>query len=108
MKQLPILGFNSGKYDINIIKNYLVTYFVYEADGLNVEEEEEIQTETKDVKQQQAFIYVVKRNNNFVFISTQKLKFLDVANYVALASRIRSTCQRIRSPKRRVSFAMGI
>ncbi|BFZ06709.1 hypothetical protein BsWGS_09748 [Bradybaena similaris] len=84
LMQVPVVGFNSGKYDLNIIKSYLVTYFVDKADGLNVEEEEEeVQTDPKDVKEEQAFNYVVKRNNNFMCISTPKLKFLDVVNYIA-------------------------
>lgn len=31
---LPLIGFNSGKYDVNVIKRYLVKHFVDKADGL--------------------------------------------------------------------------
>lgn len=81
MKQLPVIGSRSGKYNTNVIKSCLVIFFVDKADGLSVIEEEE-QTEAKDVKKQQAFIYVVKCNNNFMCISIKKLKFLNIVNYI--------------------------
>ncbi|BFZ03070.1 hypothetical protein BsWGS_06109 [Bradybaena similaris] len=92
LKQVPIIGYNSGKYDLNAIKSYLVSYFVSKAEGLNVDEEEEDEEEevygeaeipAGDVKEQQAFKYVVKRNNNFMCVATEKLQFLDIVNYLA-------------------------
>lgn len=64
---MPVERFDSGNYDINVIKSYLVTYHVDKVDGLNVteeEEDEEVQRETKDVKEQQAFKYVVNATIN--------------------------------------------
>ena len=29
---LPVFGFNNGKYDLNLIKSYLLPYFIYERD----------------------------------------------------------------------------
>lgn len=55
----------------------MVSYFVDKSDGLNVTEEEEdkeVQSEAKDVKEQ-AFKYVVKHNNNFICIWAKKLVF---------------------------------
>ena len=28
MHQLPVIGFNSGKYDLNAIKQFLIPYFL--------------------------------------------------------------------------------
>jgi hypothetical protein len=28
LRQLPVIGFNSGNYDLNVIKPFLVNYFV--------------------------------------------------------------------------------
>ena len=56
-KQLIIIGFNSGKYDLNLIKKYLIKRL----DGVNV----------------------VKRGNVFMMISTPEFRFLDISLYLA-------------------------
>ena len=28
MRQLPVIGFNSGQYDLNVVKQFLVPYFL--------------------------------------------------------------------------------
>ena len=58
--QVPVLGFNSGKYDINMIKEYFVRSL----------------SDISNVK-------VAKKDNSYMFLTTQKLKFLDVRNYLA-------------------------
>ncbi|BFZ13860.1 hypothetical protein BsWGS_16899 [Bradybaena similaris] len=84
LRQLPVIGFNSGKYDVNVIKPYLVKYFVDKAEGLTIEEDDtEAQTAAEDIKEKKAFNYVVKRNNNFMCLATKKLKMLDIVNYIA-------------------------
>ena len=55
--QIPLIGFNSGKYDINIIK----------ADLFNV---------LCDVN------HSIKSGNGYMVISTPRLKILDISNYV--------------------------
>ena len=57
--QVPVLGFNSGKYDINMIKEY----FVWSLSDIS------------DVT-------VAKKDNSYMFLTTPKLKFLDVRNYL--------------------------
>ena len=57
---MPVVGFNSGKYDVNTMK---VDFFA----GL--------------VKSQRINC-TVKRNNNFMCIKTEALKFLDIINYL--------------------------
>ena len=58
--QVPVLGFNSGKYDINMIKEYFVRSL----------------SDISDVT-------VAKKDNSYMFLTTPKLKFLDVRNYLA-------------------------
>ena len=58
--QVPVLGFNSGKYDINMIKEYFVRSL----------------SDISDVT-------VAKKDNSYIFLTTPKLKFLDVRNYLA-------------------------
>ena len=59
LRQLPVIGFNSGKYDINLIKPYLLKRVM--DDDLNV----------------------IKRGNVFMSLSTSRLRFLDLSLYLA-------------------------
>ena len=59
MNEIPVVGFNSGKYDVNIIKPYLIQKL-----------KEELQ-------------FVVKKNNSFMCLQTSSLKFVDIRNYIA-------------------------
>ena len=61
LKELPVLGFNSGKYDINAIKEFLIPYLV----------------------KHEPVLFTVKKNNNHMCIKTEHLKFLDITNYLA-------------------------
>ena len=61
LRQIPVVGFNSGKYDINMVKPYFIRRF-YLGD-------------------EQA--HVIKRNNNFISITTTKFIFLDMMNFIA-------------------------
>ena len=60
VKQVPVFGFNSGRYDINMIKEYFVKDLA----------------EISDVN-------VAKKGNSYMFLSTPKFKFLDIKNYLA-------------------------
>ena len=59
--QVPILGFNSGKYDLNLIRNYFV--------------EQMCQAKDKTIT-------VGKKGNTIMFMKTSEFKFLDIVNYV--------------------------
>ena len=61
LQELPVLGFNSGKYDINASKVSFISYLV----------------KHEQVK------FVIKRNNNHMCLKTQHLKFFDITNYLA-------------------------
>ena len=79
MRQLPVIGFNSGQYDLNVVKQFLVPYFLSTA---KTEEQEERKQEEEENEGVGSF-FVIKRNNTFMCISTDQLKFLDMTNYIA-------------------------
>ena len=59
-EQVKVFGFNSGRYDINMIKEY----FVKNLAGIS------------DVN-------VAKKENSYMFLSLPQFKFLDIKNYLA-------------------------
>ena len=61
LSELPVLGFNSGKYDLNAVKEFLFPYLI----------------EHHPIK------FTVKRNSNHMCLKTKCLKLLDISNYVA-------------------------
>ena len=80
--QLPVIWFNSGKYDLNAIKQFLIPYFLSTSKTGEQEEQEEqdnIEEENEGIDS----FFVIKRNNTFMCLSTDQLKFLDMTNYIA-------------------------
>ena len=65
LHQLPVIWFNSGKYDLNTIKRFFVPLLIRNSDT------------------EQASCFVIKRQNSFMCLSTDKLKFIDMVNYLA-------------------------
>ena len=65
LHQLPVLGFNSSKYDLNAIKRFFVPLLI------------------RNSAAERASRFVIKRQNNFMCFATKKLKFLDICNYLA-------------------------
>ncbi|KAI8495466.1 hypothetical protein Bbelb_269210 [Branchiostoma belcheri] len=61
LRQLPVIGFNSGKYDVNAMKKVFLPL----------------------LHTQQENLRPIKKDNNFMSIETDHLKFLDLINYVA-------------------------
>ena len=59
LHQLPVIGFNSGRYDLNMIKRSFVPLLISNNAA------------------------VIKRQNTFMCFSTTNLKFLDVTQYLA-------------------------
>ena len=81
LHKLSVIGFNSGKYDLNAVKHFLVPYFLSKK-----EEEEEMEQDEKEEEEENDGVgsfFVIKRNNTFMCLSTDKLKFLDMTNYIA-------------------------
>ena len=85
MRQLPVVGFNSGHYDLNAVKQFLVPYFLSTAKTKEQEERkrEEEEEEDDDENEGVGSFFVIKRNNTFMCLSTDQLKFLDMTNYIA-------------------------
>ena len=61
LMELPVLGFNSGKYDLNVIKRYLYP----------------------ELQRTDPLQFIVKRTGTYMALKTDKLKFLDITNYLA-------------------------
>ena len=62
LKRVPVLGFNSSKYDLNIMKREFHEYF-------STHEKNEIHT--------------IKKGNQYIAVYTETCTFLDVLNYLA-------------------------
>ena len=82
MHQLPVIGFNSGKYDLNVIKQFLIPYFLSTTTSKTGEQEQE-QDDKEEENEGNGSFFVIKRNNTFMCLSTDQLKFLDMINYIA-------------------------
>ena len=65
LRQLPVIGFNSGHYDLNAIKKFFVPLLI------------------RNSAAERASCFVIKRQNNFMCLTTDRLKFLDILNYLA-------------------------
>ena len=63
VNQVPVIGFNSGKYDLNMVKEYFVKEICYN-------KEDECNED----------VFAAKKENNYMFLTTSKFKFLDVKN----------------------------
>ena len=59
LRQLPVIGFNSGKYDLNVVKKFFVPLLIHNNAA------------------------VIKRQNTYMCLSTDQLKFVDICNYLA-------------------------
>ena len=58
--QVPVLGFNSGHYDVKLIRQYFIPLMAQDKD-----------------------VFAAEKNGRIMFINTPKFKFLDVLNYLA-------------------------
>ncbi|KAL8562364.1 hypothetical protein ACOMHN_066078 [Nucella lapillus] len=69
LQELPVVGFNSGSYDLNVMKPYFFHHFLHREDARE--------------KTASPFTFVVKKNNKYICVASAKLKFLDIINYLA-------------------------
>jgi len=67
VKQIPVIGFNCSKYDLNLIKTRLVKHLRIASDS------------DKDM-------FVVKKCNQYMGIANRDFKFLDIGNFLAAGS----------------------
>ena len=77
LHQLPVIGFNSGRYDLNVIKQFFVPYLLKPSKQENEDVEEEEDDDDDETR------FVIKRQNTFMCFATKKLKFLDITSYLA-------------------------
>ena len=60
IEEIPVIGYNSSKYDINLIKPYFINKFLFNEK-----------------------CHVIKRRNEYIAISTPKFRFLDLIHFTA-------------------------
>ena len=65
VNQVPLIHFNSGKYDLNMVKKLFVKEISFNK-GRN----------------SSGHIFAAKNENNYIFVTTSKFKFLDIKNYI--------------------------
>ena len=64
LRPLPVIGFNSGSYDLNVLKQFIIPYLV-RYDNLKSS---------------------IKRHQSYLTLMSTKLTFLDVSNFLAAGS----------------------
>ena len=74
LNQVPVIGFNSGRYNLNLIKIYFV--------------QEISKAEVKEGK-----LFVAKKENEYMFLTTEKFKFLDIKNFSATGMSYDQWCK---------------
>ena len=65
VNQVPVIDFNSGKYDLHMMEEYFLKKIAYNKD---------------DKCNEKAF--AAKKENDYMFLTTSKFKFLDDKNYI--------------------------
>ena len=60
LTELVVVGFNSGKFDLNVLKDMLIPYLVHRS-GIDL---------------------VIKRHHAYLSLRTSGLKFVDISNFV--------------------------
>ena len=65
VNQVPVIGFNSGKYDLSMMNEYFVKKMAYNKDDKCNED-----------------VFAAQKENDYMFLTTTKFKFSDVKNYI--------------------------
>ena len=63
VNQVLVIGFNKGKYDLNMVKEYFLKKISYN-------KEDECNED----------VFAEKKENDYMFLTTSRFKFLDVKN----------------------------
>ena len=66
---LPVFGFNSCRYDLNLIKSYLIPYFIFD----------------KEIEPT-----VIKKANDFISFKFEDVQFLDIMKFLGGATTLDS------------------
>ena len=98
MRAMPVVGFNSANYDMNLIKPYIVRTLVQRdeyrlsEDGVesrqrgNSRERSEADEEEpgeEEEGEEDGLVYTLKKGSSIVCLATEKLTFLDISSYLA-------------------------
>ena len=83
---VPVLGFNSAKYDLNLVKSKLCCH-------LNMSSGES---------------FTVKKNNAYVEISMSSLKFLDISQYIGPGYSYAQFLSSYKASEEKVFFVINI
>ena len=106
IRVLPVVGFNSSRYDIPMIKPYLAKYLMGTApnceiphprrrqpidsseigehdDVGDVNEDDALTNDDHDGSPKSSLTSIITKGNTVVLLKTDKLEFLDVLNYLA-------------------------
>ena len=127
LHELPVVGFNSSNYDLNVIKPYFfqrVANLAHQTDQQashdatdsreeNKEEEEEEEKEEEKEEDDEAekddrskLKFLVKNMNQYKCVSTDKLKFVDIMSFIA--SLTPNIWQRLKSKNKNGFFPMNM
>ena len=79
VNKVPVVGFNSQKYDINVMKAELFR----QLQTLDDDDDGEIVTDDDDEIDTRSGGFIVKKNNTFPCVETGRLRFLDICNFIA-------------------------
>ena len=64
MSELVVVGFKSGKYDLNVLKAILIPYLVNFS----------------------RIDFTIKQNHAYLALKTPSLKFVDISNFMAVST----------------------
>ena len=78
VKKVPVVGFNTQKYDINVMKAELFR----QLQMLDNDDDGEIVTDDDEIVMRSGG-FIVKKNNTFPCVETGRLRFLVICNFIA-------------------------
>ena len=85
--QFPVNGFNSGRYDLHMVKEYFVKEISYNKDNKCNED-----------------MFAAAKENDYIFLTTSKLKFLEVKNYIGPGLSYDAWCKSMSCRLRKLIF----
>ena len=85
--QVPVIGFNSGKYNLNMVKEYFVKEVSYN-------KEDECNED----------VFAAKKENYFMLLTTSKFKFLDVKNCIGPGLSYDAWCKSVGGRLQKLMF----
>ena len=71
LKELPVIGFNSGRYDLNLIKKYIAPYLLTTDVDDNDNDDDDENDKADRGRHVKNDMFVVMRNTNFMCLKTK-------------------------------------